>query len=296
MDIKQVISSNVDEVSEIIYCNDPVSVFEDYVDFKVLLIRRIELQGSKLDFRIESFILKNAEVYYLADQTKKEFSRLSRDYRELNELLDKFYRSNQKILQAYSNQIEQLEDYLFERKVPGVFMDIWFDLKKDLSKLENYYYRNGIVYHEFYRKCESLFGELKDEFKDIEETIQFHIANISALKSRLDGLHHYYVSIKNDRVNKILFFLTVISGVFLPLNLIVGFFGMNTQGLFFSDSPHATWNVVAILFLVLIISVMVIPVVHFIDRYILRLILGRYDFYRNISARIDELGDRLRGK
>lgn len=42
-----------------------------------------------------------------------------------------------------------------------------------------------------------------------------------------------------------IYILTIISAVFLPLNLVVGFFGMNTSGLPFTDSEtNGTLNVV----------------------------------------------------
>jgi len=296
MKLHELVQGSTDEVADILRAADPVSVFEDYEHFKVLLLRRLDVQDNHLGFTPEAFVLTERGVFYLADRTNLELDELRGGYRELLDLLGRFYRNNQKILHAYSDQIEQLEDYLFERRIPGIFMDMWFDLKKELSKLENYYYRNGIVYREFYRKCEALFGDARDDFKDIEEEIQFHATNLGSLKSRLDGVHHYFDSIKNDRVNKTLFTLTVISGIFLPLNLIVGFFGINTPGLFFASDEHGSQKVLIVLGMVLVVVVLGIPIVHLIDRYILRLILGRYDFYKNISTSIDALNKRLRGK
>jgi magnesium transporter len=296
MKLNDLIQGSTDEVADILRASDPVSVFEDYEQFKVLLLRRLDFQDHHLGFVPEAFVLTERGVFYLTDRTALELDVLPGGYRELLDLLGRFYRNNQRILHAYSDQIEQLEDYLFERRIPGIFMDIWFDLKKELSKLENYYYRNGIVYREFYRKCEDLFGDARDDFKDIEEEIQFHASNLGSLKGRLDGVHHYFDSIKNDRVTKTLFTLTVISGIFLPLNLIVGFFGINTPGLFFASDENGTRKVLIVLGAVLLVVVLGIPVVHLIDRYILRVILGRYDFYKNISTSIDALGERLRGK
>lgn len=295
MKLEEVIEHSVDEVSDMLNASEPFSAFEDYIDFKVLIIRRIEFVKESLSFRAESFILKGKDIFYL-DRDANELTKLKRSFSSLLIKLEGYYKSNQKIMSAYSGQIEQLEDFLFDRNLPSVFMDIWFDLKKDLSKLENYYYRNSIVYHEFYRKNEADFGKLKDEYKDIEENIHFQTSNINSLKTRLDGLHHYYASIKNDRLNKTLLILTMISGIFLPLNLIVGFFGMNTPGLFFMDNPYGTQEVLVILGSVLLICLLGFPMIKLMDQLLLRNILGRYSFYKNISKQIDELGGRLRGK
>jgi magnesium transporter len=47
---------------------------------------------------------------------------------------------------------------------------------------------------------------------------------------------------------------TLLSAIFLPLNLLVGFFGMNTTSLPFSQSEGGTYSVLAILFVVAIIA------------------------------------------
>lgn len=293
--MEELISHSVDEVNEILWMPEPYSVFEDYDDFKILLLRRIQVENESLNFTAEAFVLKGKDVFYL-NRDEKIFSKLSKGLGELYRQLEVYYRNNQKIITAYSEQIEKLEDFLFERKVPTFFMDIWFDVKKDLSKLENYYYRNGIVYREFIKKMDSQFGEWRDEFKDIEDGIQFQTSNINTLKTRLDGVHHYFDSIKHERLNKTLLSLTLISGIFLPLNLIVGFFGINTPGLPLGQDPLGAEKVLIIMAGVLIVCLMGFQIVYWVDRYILRFLIGRYDFYKTISSRIDELSQRFRGK
>jgi magnesium transporter len=295
MKLNEIVEHSELEVEEMLSMNEPYSAFENYIDFSILLLRRIEFTKDKLDFKSEFFILKEKQVFYF-DRDKNDFILLKKAYLDLVRQLEGYYRNNQKIINAYASQVESLEDDLFDRNLSSLFMDIWFDLKRDMSKLENYYYRNGIVYHEFLKASESHFDRCKDEFKDIEDGINFHSSNINTLKSRLDGVHHYYNSIKGDRLNSTLLTLTVISGIFLPLNLIVGFFGMNTSGLFFSNEASGTQKVVYILLSVLGVCVLGIQAVRLANKYILRLLLGRYSFYKNISKRIEDISDRLSGK
>ena len=47
-------------------------------------------------------------------------------------------------------------------------------------------------------------------------------------------------------MNRNVYYLTIISGIFLPLTLVTGFFGMNTGGMPLSDDPHGTLKVVAL--------------------------------------------------
>lgn len=283
------------EVQEILETPGSPSAFEAYEKFQLLNLRMISLQESALSFKPETFIIHDRDVYYF-NRDSKSLDQLKRGHRDLLELLTTKYASNQKFLNAYSAEIEKLEDSLFLRNIPSYFMDMWFDLKKDLAKIENFYYLNSVTYKEFFTRSSGTFRDLTDEFKDIDDVIHFQMSNHATLKARLDSLHHYYASIKNDKLNKTLLALTLISGVFLPLNLIVGFFGMNTQGLFFSDSVDGTKKVVIILIGIVALLIVGVPILKLIDKYFLRFLLGRYDFYQDIAKRIGRLDTHLKLK
>jgi magnesium transporter len=47
-------------------------------------------------------------------------------------------------------------------------------------------------------------------------------------------------------MNRNMYWLTIISAIFLPLTLVTGFFGMNTGGLPYTDDPHGTLKVAAL--------------------------------------------------
>jgi magnesium transporter len=130
---------------------------------------------------------------------------------------------------------------------------------------------------------------------DIHESIGFQNSSVVTLKSRLDSLHHYYDSIKQERLNKTIFTLTIISAVFLPMNLLVGFFGMNTQGLFFSEDPLGTMNVIYLLVGISFLTLGGLKLIKTADHYLLRYLLGKFDFYKRISKRFEEMEHRLKG-
>jgi magnesium transporter len=288
-----------DEVFDLLNHNQ-YSQFEDYHDFQLLILRHIEvIQGQKMTFPISAFLMQDENVYRF-DKATSDLIPIEKGFEGLVRTLEHFYSANQRVIEQFFTQLETLEDQLFKRNPPHYFMDMWFDLKRELTKLKNYYFRNSMVYREFYRsKQEALAAvsdDIKEEFKDVEENIHFQISNIDTLISRLEGLYSYYESIKADRLNKTLLTLTVISGIFLPLNLIVGFFGMNTQGLFFTSDPEGTQKVLVVLLGVLGVCVLGFKVLQLMDRYFLRYILGRYDFYQNWATQIDDLSSRFRGK
>jgi hypothetical protein len=71
---------------------------------------------------------------------------------------------------------------------------------------------------------------------------------------------------------------------------------MNTQNLFFHDSPHGTQNVVVILSMIVAILIVGVPLIKLMDKYFLRFLLGRYDFYQSIAKRIGRLDDHIKLK
>ena len=292
--LKQIITHSYEEVIEMLFSEEQTSVFEDYRDFKVLILRRISVSDEKIHFVPEAFVIRENSIYHF-NRKSQQLELLKNDFQDLLTRLEKIYQHNQKIIISYSSQVEELEDYLFARNTPRYFMDLWFDLKKDLSRIKNYFFRNSVVYREFYKNAHESFKNLLDEYKDVEENIDFQMSTIDTLVGRLDGVYKYFESIKADRLNKTLLSLTMISGVFLPLNLIVGFFGMNTPALFFLEDPKGTHKVIMVLVAVLLTILLGIKVVQLIDRFFLRFVLGRYNFYKKLTSNIEDLGTRLRG-
>lgn len=89
-------------------------------------------------------------------------------------------------------------------------------------------------------------------------------------------------------MNKNIYLLTVLSGIFLPLNLIVGFFGMNTEGLLFKDDPNGTTYVLYALTGIFLAFVLGFNILNLIDRFFFRWWLGRSKLYNKMSNKIEE--------
>jgi len=271
------------------------SAYEDFSGFKTLVLRRISVGSEGIEFVPELFVIIEKAFYYF-DQANQTLEKIKGGAEGAYDKLERFYRGNSNILTSFSDELEDMEEMLFERNIPPHLMDLWFDMKTDLARIENYYFRNQIVFLEFMKKNEDFLGSEADHFLDIRDSIAFQNSNLQSMKSRLDSLHHYFKSIKDERLNKTLFLLTIISAIFLPLNLIVGFFGMNTEGLFFTGDPAGTKNVSMILGGVLLATILGFRVFKLIDRFVLRLFLGRYDVYKNLVAKLEKLDRDLSGR
>ncbi len=168
-------------------------------------------------------------------------------------------------------------------------MDVWFDLKKDLTRIDRILERADEILKEYSLNYSRDKDFPEDSLSNTLEHIERHQRLASLNTAKLDTLYSYYTSLKNDKINNNIYTLTVLSGVFLPLNLVVGFFGINTENLFFSGNPGGTIYVVTILLGMFISLLILFPLVKFIERYILQKLLGRFSLYNKLVSNIKRI-------
>lgn len=78
-------------------------------------------------------------------------------------------------------------------------------------------------------------------FNDVQEHLRRVYNHAVVVQHDIDALVQIYFSATTHRTNDILQFLTVISAIFLPLNLIAGLFGMNFSHLPFLNAWYGPW-------------------------------------------------------
>ncbi|MAX67261.1 MAG: hypothetical protein CME66_10035 [Halobacteriovoraceae bacterium] len=284
-DLREVVDPlHIEDLNE----KDHYSVFYTHKNYKILIIRGFKISKEGLEYRSRGFLFNNEGGFYHYNRGEKDFIQYEKGISDFVSVVEPIYKQNTDIIDSFGDEIDELEDILFERKSHRVFMDVWFDLKKDLSRIERHYTRHIRVLKEFYKHFAKVESFPEQEFHSLLEEVQLSLTNTTHFLARLDAIHHYYSSIKNDRLNKNIFMLTLLSAVFLPLNLIVGFFGMNTPNLFLQNNPNGTQLVFIGLLTSLAISIFGLPVVRFIDYYLLRFFLGKYDIYKKASDKINK--------
>jgi pilus assembly protein TadC len=69
---------------------------------------------------------------------------------------------------------------------------------------------------------------------------------------------------------------------------------MNTEGLFFKEVPNGTTYVLFLLAGIVALALIGLPIIKIFDKYLLRILLGRYDFYQSITKRIGKLDDHFK--
>jgi magnesium transporter len=214
------------------------SDFEIQNDIAVLILRLpyIDAQKEKIDIISYAFLIKDDEIY-IFNREKKDFELLG-DFNDLHKFLDIRLDKILAKLNRLHIKIAKMEDDLYENKKED-FSKIWLECKKDLVLIERLIAHAMVAYERFLKyfkdKLENNYGflDLKEHF---ERAYRFSRQAIE----KVDYLYDFYKTRQDEKMNKIMFVLTLISGIFLPLTLITGFFGMNTGGLPFTNDPDGT--------------------------------------------------------
>jgi Mg2+ and Co2+ transporter CorA len=93
--------------------------------------------------------------------------------------------------------------------------------------------------------------------RDVIEHIQRVLLHVRRMEQGAETAIQIHFSALSHRTNEIMRVLTALTAVFLPLNFITGFFGMNFEYLPLIHSDQAMWVVLAIMVLTLVVILMV---------------------------------------
>jgi Mg2+ and Co2+ transporter CorA len=89
--------------------------------------------------------------------------------------------------------------------------------------------------------------QLRVRSRDVLEHIERVLAHVRRLESSSETAVQIHFSEQSNRTNAIMRTLTTLTAIFLPLNLITGFFGMNFEGLPLIHSATGFWLIAAML-------------------------------------------------
>ena len=86
--------------------------------------------------------------------------------------------------------------------------------------------------------------------RDVLEHIERVLTHVRRLESSAETAVQMHFSAQSNRTNEIMRTLTVLTAIFMPLNLVTGFFGMNFEGLPLIHSARGFWWTFAFLMLI----------------------------------------------
>ena len=220
------------------------SIFDKNETYDILIIRLPKIiYTNELDVVSFGFIVSKEASYFfnpLTDMLEKLPKRFDSPYYMIDEKLDGLLNA----FYGYEDEISRLEELLYSEKIQKNFMSKWLNLKRNILRIERVMVRTSFVMKEVVSHYQTEKGFPVKHYADLLEHSERLYRSSTLQLSKLDYLYNFYNTRTNEKMNRLIFVLTIISGIFLPLNLFVGFFGMNTSGLPFTQGDHGTANVV----------------------------------------------------
>jgi len=218
--------------------NEHPSDFDYTKDHALLILRLPYIKEENVKIFSYAFLIKENEIF-IFDRKIKDFEKLG-DFENLYEYLDVIIDKVLAKLNNFHLEISKMEDDMYDGIFDKNFAIKWLKLKKDLTLIERHLSHALIAYERFLK-----YFKLNDNFafKDLEEHLQRAFSFSKAVIEKLDYMYEFFKTKQDEKMNKIMFILTIISGIFLPLTLITGFFGMNTGGLPFTNDALGTLKV-----------------------------------------------------
>jgi Mg2+ and Co2+ transporter CorA len=102
--------------------------------------------------------------------------------------------------------------------------------------------------------------------RDVIEHIQRVLVHVRRMEQGAETAIQIHFSALSHRTNEIMRVLTALTAVFLPLNFITGFFGMNFEFLPLIHSDMAMWVILIIMMLTLVTILLVFQRKRYLDR------------------------------
>lgn len=237
--------------------NQHPSVYFDSQEYELLILRLFKEQEGNISVFSSGFVVDKENRVYLFHKETKKFAELT--HIDFYKLIDKQVDDAADYLNTLVEQVEDMEESIYDNQ--DVIKN-WFKLKKLFTRIERILTQTNKIQELFFHKSPLKDDEvLKIGLDDINEHLNRAARVCHSNSAKLDNIYNLHHALTNEKLNSVIYTLTVVSAIFLPLNLVVGFFGINTEGLYFSGNPNGTNMVTAIL-----IGVFTLSALFFIKR------------------------------
>lgn len=157
----------------------------------------------------------------------------------------------------FINSLEEKLDDLEEQIVTGNSRD----LRNDIAELR----RQTVMVRRYLAPQREAFAALQTEtghlfkkteqlkMREIRDRLTRAIEDLDALKDRASVTHEELMSRQSEELNQRLYFLSLVTAVFLPLGFLTGLLGVNIGGIPGADTPWA-FGAFCLLLLVLVLG------------------------------------------
>jgi magnesium transporter len=147
----------------------------------------------------------------------------------LHVALDTLVDSYAPLLDDIDTHLDDIEDLILNRDLKGRDRDI-HEVRRHLGRINRVAHRQSESYtrlHEVLRRMPDHDPANAPYFRDVQDHLIRVTESADALRERVSGSFEIYLAALDNRQNIIMKQFTVIAGIFLPLSVVTGFFGMN---------------------------------------------------------------------
>jgi magnesium transporter len=150
------------------------------------------------------------------------------------------------LLDRFSEELDQLEDMVLDNPTPEALARI-FAAKRGMITLRRVLVNTRDVAGHLQRTESDLIRrDMWPFLRDVYDHVARNLDQIEMQRDLLTGALDIYLSSVANRTNQVMKVLTVAGTIALPMLVISSFYGMNTKGLPWIDSPSATMIVAGI--------------------------------------------------
>ncbi len=151
--------------------------------------------------------------------------------------LERLLKGGNQMLETTEGRLLELEDEVAHGRGDAGLNKVIYQYRKQLSAVRNYYEQFVDITSEMEENENSLFEE-KDAayFRVLTAKAERLVLGVRSLSENLMHLREMLDAALNYSLNSIMKFFTMITAIFLPLTLLVGWYGMN-----FQHMPELDW-------------------------------------------------------
>lgn len=167
-------------------------------------------------------------------------------------LIDRFLRG----LSFFEKQIDYLEDNVIEKPDDFEMHDV-LELKRQLSTVRHIMRDQKAVISRLAVDSNIIKDkQLRRYFRDVEENTNYAINTVDKQIDNLVGIRDVYFAQANVRLGDIMRVLAIITTLAVPLNLVVGLYGMNFDAIPLLHNKNGFWFVMVLMLFLAAIMLM----------------------------------------
>ena len=176
--------------------------------------------------------------------------------RFIYDFLERIVEGDLKLFEGYDKRLDELEDRILKGDIEDV-MEPLLDIRGELLEIHTHYEQLMDLIQEFTENENGFFKQNNLRFFDMYSNRLDRLNDLAnSMRERVlqvRDLYHTQLDVKQNKISSV---LTIVATIFMPLTLIVGWYGMNFTHMPELDKPWAYPAVIVISVLVVLASIL----------------------------------------